>query len=45
MTLDKIYISVQIIMNEMDLHIKVVSFIKKRYPHSIIQRRIGREPG
>ena len=41
MTLDKIYISMQIIMNEMDLHIKVVSFIKKRYPHGIFSAGLG----
>ena len=33
------------IENEADLHVKVVSFLKKRYPHSIFSMRLGREPG
>ena len=29
------------IENETDLHTKVVSFLKKRYPHSIFSVRLG----
>ena len=29
------------IENEMDLHVKVVSFIKKRYPHSLLVSSLG----
>ena len=29
------------IENEMDLHTKVVSFLKKRYPHSIFSAGLG----
>ena len=29
------------IENEMDLHVKVVSFLKKRYPHSIFTATLG----
>ena len=29
------------IENEMDLHVKVVSFLKKRYPHSILSAGLG----
>ena len=29
------------IENEMDLHVKVVSFLKKRYPHSLFTVTIG----
>ena len=29
------------IENEMDLHVKVVSFLKKRYPHSLFTVRLG----
>ena len=27
--------------NETDLHVKVVSFLKKRYPHSIFSAGLG----
>ena len=29
------------IENEMDLHVKVVSFLKKRYPHSLFTITLG----
>ena len=29
------------IANEMDLHVKVVSFLKKRYPHSLFTVTLG----
>ena len=29
------------IENEMDLHVKVVSFLKKRYPHSLFTVTLG----
>ena len=29
------------IENEMDLHVKVVSFLKKRYPHSLFTATLG----
>ena len=29
------------IESEMDLHVKVVSFLKKRYPHSLFTVRLG----
>ena len=33
------------IENEMDLHVKVVSFLKKRYPHSLFTVTLGENQG